>query len=273
VLAAGAIETTRLLLLSRQNPGVLGDAQDQLGRNFHDHLSVKIGILDPIDPHCCNRLFGFRFEPNGTMRKLSFELSESTSLREFVPRCYAHVVCAEEAENGFSALRELFRCAQQRRFPPLSTITRLASAAPWLLRAIRCRWFEGQPLYPDEAELQVHMVIEQSPRLDNCISLASDKVDMFGQRLTQIEWCVGSGGADSIVRAADAFRTMWNTCSLALGRQVHSMPSGRHRSALATDSCIHHPGGSTWMGSSAASGVVDRDLRVFGLGAAAQIRP
>src|SRR5262249_30051380 len=71
VLAAGAIETTRpLLLLSRQNPGVLREAQGLLGRNFHDHLSVMIGILDPIARNSCNRLFGFRFEPNGTMRKL-----------------------------------------------------------------------------------------------------------------------------------------------------------------------------------------------------------
>src|SRR5262249_2380099 len=149
VLAAGAIETTRLLLLlSRQNPGVLCEAQDQLGRNFHDHLSAKIGTLDPIDLHSCNCLFGFRFEPNGTMRKLSFELSESTLLREFVPRCYAHIVCADEHLNGFSALRELLRYAQQGRLPPSSTLTTLASAAPWLLRAARCRWFEGRLLYP-----------------------------------------------------------------------------------------------------------------------------
>jgi choline dehydrogenase-like flavoprotein len=267
VLAAGAIETTRLLLLlSRQNPGVLREAQDLLGRNFHDHLSVKIGILDPIDRHSCNRLFGFRFEPNGTMRKLSFELSESTLLREFVPRCYAHVAFAEEQDNGFFALRELFRYAQQRRLPPSSTITKLASAAPWLLRAARCRWFEGRLLYADEAELQVHMVIEQIPRLDNRISLASGKVDMFGQPLAQIEWSVDSEDVDNVVRATDAFRTMWNSSRLALVARFAQHPQVEIESALAAESGIYHPGGSTRMGSSAASGVVDRDLRVFGLG-------
>ncbi len=267
VLAAGAIETTRLLLLlSRQNPGVLtSQTEDLLGRNFHDHLSVKIGNLHPIDARCCNRLFGFHFEPNGTMRNLRFELSESTLLRRFVPRCYAHVVFADEQDKGLSALREILRRVQQRRFPPVSTFGKLASAAPWLLRAAWCRWFERRLLYPDEAELQVYMVIEQTPFPDNRITLASDKVDMFGQPLAQIEWSIRSPDVQNIVRATDAFRTMWSSSRLASIAKFVQRPLREIERALAASSGIYHPGGSTRMGISATSGVVDPDLSVFGL--------
>jgi choline dehydrogenase-like flavoprotein len=266
VLAAGAIETTRLLLLLfRQNPGVVREENDLLGRNFHDHLAVKIGVLDPIDPDACRRLFGFRFEPNGTMRNLRFELSESTLLRASVPRCYAHVGFADDNNHEFFALREFLRYAQQRRLPPAVTIKTLIFAAPWLLRAAWCRWFEGRLLYPDEMELQLHMVIEQVPCPENRITLAANKVDMFGQPLAQIEWSVRSEDIENVVKATNAFRTMWNSSRLASIAKFVQRPQVEIERALTAESGIFHPGGSTRMGVSAASGVVDRNLRVFGL--------
>jgi choline dehydrogenase-like flavoprotein len=49
-------------------------------------------------------------------------------------------------------------------------------------------------------------------------------------------------------------------------RKVAQRPEVEIESALAAESGIYHRGGSARMGSSAASGMVDRDLRVFGLG-------
>src|SRR5581483_11506326 len=117
--------------------------------------------------------------------------------------------------SGFDALRELFRHAQQRRFPPLSTVFDLARSAPWLLRALWWRFFEKRLLYPDAARLEAHIVIEQRPRPENRVSLSAEKVDAFAQPLAEIAWSVGAEDLQNIVKAAAAFREFWNSSPLA----------------------------------------------------------
>ena len=59
VFTAGAIETTRLLLLlDKQNQNVLSRHGSHLGRNFYDHLSVLVARLQPLDKSALNRLDG-----------------------------------------------------------------------------------------------------------------------------------------------------------------------------------------------------------------------
>ena len=142
------------------------------------------------------------------------------------------VIAAALARRDLSALPRIGRMEAEVGRAPSERPHQigLLRSGPWSLSlhccGPRCRWFEGRLLYPDEAELQVHMVIEQIPCPDNRISLASDKLDMFGQLLTQIEWSVGSEDVDNVVRATDAFRTMWKFIPSCIVRQVRSTPSG-----------------------------------------------
>ena len=60
VIAAGAIETIRLMLASRNiHTYGIGNEFDQLGRWFHDHLSIKAAVLSPTS----RRKFLQRFAP------------------------------------------------------------------------------------------------------------------------------------------------------------------------------------------------------------------
>src|SRR5258706_8037196 len=73
IFAAGAIETTRLLLLlDQQNANGIFSPDDQLGRYFSDHLSVIVAHLEARDRTALNRLTGFRFERRGAGGQFCF---------------------------------------------------------------------------------------------------------------------------------------------------------------------------------------------------------
>src|SRR5690606_7540379 len=61
VLAAGGIESARLLLLgNRQHPHGLGNEYDLVGRYFQDHLGLRTGLLVPYDATLVGRMDFYR---------------------------------------------------------------------------------------------------------------------------------------------------------------------------------------------------------------------
>ncbi len=266
ILAAGAIETTRLLLLlDEQTSAIDPRAAANLGMRFHDHLSVPVGDLAVTDRAALNRLAGLRFEANGSMRNLRFELADRAPDRATVLPCFAHIAPEEIEKSGFMALRNLFRSLQQRRLPSVRNLFDMALSVPWLTRAAWWRYVEKRLLYADGARIQVHMVVEQLASDDNRIRLSADRRDVYGQRLAEIEWSVSPADRDNLTRAVDSFAAMWAASPVSrLGAFVRR-PAGAAEDDLVKGGGIYHPGGTTRMGLTPDDGVVDRDLRVFGL--------
>lgn len=264
VLAAGAIETTRLLLLAdRQNGGVVDGGHGLLGRHFHDHLSTVVADLSVRDRKAMNRIAGFRFEAGGAMRNVRFELAPGSPLRESIPPCFAHIAFDDTSGGGFDALRDVFRQLQRRRLPGPATLARLAAGAPWLTRAVWWRFAEKRLLYPAGAGLELHMVIEQEPAAQNRIALSDAQVDAYGQPLARIDWDVRAADVSAMQRATDRFEAAWNASRLAPLARIARRDEAAVEAAMRAGGGIYHPGGSTRMGTSAADGVVDADLRLF----------
>jgi len=263
VIAAGAIESTRLLLLiDRLNDDRIFAPDGMLGRHFHDHLSVRIADLAVRDRPALNRVAGFRFEGRG-MRNLRFELAETSPLRDSVPASFAHIAFRDREAGGLDAVRDIFRRVQQRRPPQIDDLARLAKASPWLSRAVWWRLVEKRLLYPAHADIEVHMVIEQAPLHRNRISLARDAVDVFGRPLAAIDWRVDAQDHEALTRAADAFQDGWRFSALARIAQIERRPPGEAEDELSLGGGIYHPGGSTRLGLSRRDGVLDRDFRAF----------
>jgi choline dehydrogenase-like flavoprotein len=263
VLAAGAIESTRLLLLADRQAGDRIFAPDGvLGRYFHDHLSVCVGSVEPRDRTALNRIAGFRFE-GAAMRNLRFEPSEAPGIRAQVPAGFAHIAFVSGKDSGFDALRNVFQLLQQRRLPGLGTLLPLLRGAPWLARAVWWRMVEHRLLYPSDAGIELHMVIEQEPRAANRILLSPDKRDAYGQPLAAIDWDVSAQDAANLTRATGMFLDYWSDSSLAALGTIRRRPAGEAEGALTRGGGIYHPGGSTRMGRAPADGVLDSDLRTF----------
>ena len=263
VLAAGTIESTRLLLkLDADHDRRLFAAPAIVGRYFHDHLSAPVAAVRVLDRKRFNRTVGFRFAGSG-MRNLRFELTGSERRRRGLPGAFAHVAFSAGDGSGFEALRQIYRAAQRGRPPPRAELARLARNSGWLARAAWSRWAERRVLPPDRARFEVHLVTEQIPRASNRITLSEHESDPYGVPLAQIHWQVSADDVANTVRVGDAFARFWADSALArLGELEFAAPDILAQ-ALRRGGGIYHPGGSLRMSAARRSGVVDAGLRTF----------
>lgn len=264
VLAAGAIECTRLLLLAdRAADHRIFAPHDVLGRYFHDHVADTVGTFSQRVPNGLNRISGFRFEGGG-MRNLRFEPTESLRRNRDLPAAFAHISFTSSGDSPFDGLRLILRAIQRRQWPERETLRLLFGSSGWLMRAAWWRFARKRLLYPDGAQLTVDLVIEQEPRRDSRIDL-SDRCDVLGLAIPRIDWRVSDADRANMLRLSELLARSWAESPLANVASLELRDVLERTENLSLSGGVYHPGGSTRLGRSANEGVVDRDLRVFGL--------
>jgi choline dehydrogenase-like flavoprotein len=265
VICAGAIESTRLLLLlNRQYNGRIFHHCNVLGRYFYDHISAPMASINTRHPEKLNRMAGFRFV-GSTMRSLRFELSPGVQEREQVGSAFGHISFRNETTTGFDIVRELFRTLQRRgRISPALLISALHEA-PFLLKMAYWRAMYNQLLWPIPAQYELHVVAEQQPRADNYIALSSE-TDLFGLPLAAINWRVSKEDCSTFSVFRRCFDEFWRRRGLEdIGELAWIDEADSNLIDRMSGADVYHPGGSTRMGIDQESAVVNSDLRLFGL--------
>jgi choline dehydrogenase-like flavoprotein len=263
VVAAGAIESTRLLLLAdRQHDNRLFEPHRILGRYFYDHLSAPTARVLVHDARRLNRITGFRFEGN-TMRNLRFEPSLKLRKAHGLPTGFAHISFTSDSQSGFNALRSILRARQEGKRPSIRDLTLLVSSVPWLTRAIWWRMLEKRLLFPPRSTHHLHMVIEQEPLARNRIALSPDRTDVFGIPLATIDWRVGDADIRHAIALTEHFAQFWEVSILAPLASFEIEPTSTVVDRLKSGGGIYHPGGSTRMGRNPSEAVVDENLQTF----------
>lgn len=260
VLCAGAIETTRLLLLlDRQTDGQAVAGRAHLGKYFHDHLSLPLAKIETDAPHRLNEIFGFRFD-GSMMRSLRFEQGISGEIAGFV-----HVAPRALKPSGFDILRDVMRSIQRGK-PNLWMVMQGVRHSPFLIRLAWWRFLKKRLLWPAPAQYDVHFVIEQLAKEENRIALG-EREDRLGHPVAEIDWDISEGDAQELDRFRKAFERFWDEAGLAkLGSLTWTAnPREITRAGEGAFEGIYHPGGTTRMAKDPESGVVDKDLRVFGI--------
>jgi choline dehydrogenase-like flavoprotein len=264
VIAAGAIESTRLLLwLDRRTGGSLSRGGDALGRHFHDHVSVLAADFEAVEPAALNRIAGLRFA-RGTMRSLRFELSPAAQSEERVSSAFGHIHFATPGPTSLDAIRDLLRAAQKGVRPQWSDLGRAALGAPEVAAIAFWRAWRRQLLWPSRADYHFHIVVEQLASPDNRIALA-DRLDPFGVPLASIDWRILPQQMATLRAYARRFEAFWLRHGLTRAARLRWRDLDQALADPTASSDVFHPGGSTRMGLSPQTGVVDRNLRVFGL--------
>lgn len=264
-LAAGAIETTRLLLLlNQQNRGEIFPKDGPLGKGFHDHLSAPVARLESNRSEEITRVFGFRFVKGG-MRNLRFELAPKPRTEESLPAAFAHVAFTRPEKSGFEALRRVYQSMQTGTRPVISDLLVIAKDLPWFLRAGWWRLIEHRVLPPKRTAFELHLVTEQRPYSGNRIALSDKQLDPFGFPLASIDWRVRDEDIAYFHQIARKIVEEWAKSPLANIATPILLSTEDIDRQLRSCGGIYHPAGTTRIAQSPGMGVVDKRLRVFGV--------
>lgn len=277
VLATGAIENARLMLLSDgSNPAGVGNRHDVLGRYLMDHPQDHTSYIVPPTRGVYDRLGLYDLRASGGvgyMAKLGFSpqaIRQHDVLNMTFLLFPLDTTSVNPAVNAFRAL-----ATGRSRFaaPPtlggkLAAMARDPGAiARHLYRhytqpgALSTLGHGGWSLVPDKSNtfidrIEVVNQVEQYPHADNRVALG-DSTDALGQRRLRYEFSWRQDDQDRFVRSRQLFAQLTQDAGLG---SYHFDPS-----APPSTPSSHHPMGTTRMHADPARGVVDANCKVHGL--------
>lgn len=286
VLAAGAQESTRLLLRSPEMFRALGGLPDSLGRYYQGHVSGKIAFVRfRGDPRKTDYFFGR--EANGVFFRRRFQLSREAIIRGNLlnaslwldnPPCY-------DATHGNGALSFMYLMMitpwlGPRLAPPalaqmltngradkvrshLGNVIRglpgslSGPAGLFVRRYCLPRRLPGIFLYNADNKYALHFVGEQAPSRENRMMLSPD-----GETL-EICYHVNDADIASVLKTHELLDEWLRRCGC--GELIYMVPKeARVESIRRMSRDGIHQVGTTRIAATPSRGVVDADLRVWG---------
>lgn len=185
VLAMGAIENTRLLLLSNRAVSAgLGNQHDQVGRYFMEHLHSPSGRLRLTDARAVQPSLYFRTGRNVIARLyLPQELQEREGLLNY--NAMLEPVHSDLMRRAFAATHSLMIKADRA----VMRVKRLGHLARrYVGPAAASSYRYGLPGADHPArELLLHHTLEQAPNPDSRVTLDSE-IDALGMRRVRLDW-------------------------------------------------------------------------------------
>lgn len=265
VAAAGGIENARLLLLShRGRRSALGNEHDQLGRYFMEHPHVRTGVLVPRSASQFGawRLYHQVVRPEGTAIGFLRLTDEALRRERLLASAWALHPSTPEMSSAGGVLTDLKSTARTHvRILP-HTDERLRILARHPARAARAV-VTSRPVRRGKVptpEYRLLGMIEQEPNPSSRVSLGTRR-DHFGQPVAHLDWRLSDRDVLTIRRTQDVLASALEDAGLGTITQRY----GDDDLPPILGPGFHHMG-TTRMSTSPASGVVDADGRVHGLG-------
>jgi choline dehydrogenase-like flavoprotein len=267
VLAGGGIENARLLLASRQaTPAGLGNAHDQVGRCFMEHLfHDDVAFFEPSGLLPALRYYGRRTTgPSGSFKAVIVPTAATLAQAGLAHHCFKLAIPWKRLPAIAAALR--WRESAHRAFWPESggrLAARMALGAPEAVAAMVRLLREGE--LGSRARpwpLPVSVVSEQLPNPESRVTLSSH-LDPRGQPQARLDW-----------RPTNEDRMGWAkglavlaTTLAESGLGTLAVPTGEalERGCERMRGGCHHMG-TTRMARRPEDGVVDADCQVHGIG-------
>lgn len=259
LLATGGIEACRTLLLAeRQAPGRMGNHSGWLGRAFMDHPTIRVGTIEtPPSERRLQRTFSTQWRGRWKY-SVRIHAAESWQRKHRMLNTaggfmFMHA-CSED--DWF----EMFK--KQIRHP-----TFRSAAALWKLRRDVCAGMGAllgsRFVYRPRAVVSLGLTTEQEPCSGSYVTLSKDN-DRFDLPKARLHWHISSKTwqtkrAFSAIMKAEIERLGFGRVTL-----IDPIVSGsKDFESLLTDT-NHHMGG-TRMSARAEDGVVDENMRVWGV--------
>lgn len=260
VVAAGAIDSTRiLLLLDASAEGRIFGRSSVLGHYFQDHLKLDVATIDRTDAEHTNQLFAYRYV-NSTRRDLHMELTHSEQARAAAASSFAYIAM-DLRRSPLAGVKTLVQGLQRGKVD-VRELLNLSHHAGLVAKGAYWRFLRKQLFVPAGIDFRVMLCAEQLPHWSNRISLSTRR-DRFGLPKALLQWKPMPSEEHTFRVAIDALSSHWQAiglskvCPLKWRDEVHDPQSQLTENA---EPCAH-PSGSTRMGTDANKSVVDAELR------------
>ncbi len=278
ILAAGGIETPRLLLLSNkvQSAG-LGNQHDLVGRFFMEHPHLWSGFYVPAAQEIFHKVALYRIHTvNGVAIMAKLTLSEEVLRREkLLNYCVSIHPSAKPRRlryprieaRGIRSLKVLYKAARQGRLPEgvgrhlrniLADADDVAQAGFISIRSRLDKVFDKGGA-PKLEVFRLNHMSEQAPNPDSRVTLIPEK-DALGRPRVQLDWQLSPIDIHTIVRAQEIISEELRRAGLGyLHVELHDTapPPDLHGG--------YHQMGTTRMHTDPRQGVVDENCRVHGV--------
>jgi choline dehydrogenase-like flavoprotein len=266
VLATGAIENARLLLVSnRQSPGGLGNANDLVGRFFLEHPRFIGGFIAPFDPHP-NLGFYENHRVGGALVRGYLASAKEVQLAEGLLDLQIRLepTYGDAPEDPSDFTRHVMTLARDVEGWQRIAIPGAPVPIPYL-DVIRQALESPEDTYirlrGRIETIGLSTRIEQAPNRDSRVVLVAER-DQLGMQRVALDWRLSDVDRRNVRRALEL-----------LGAEIGAAGIGRVRILLDEDESgwpddlnggQHHMG-TTRMSDDPNQGVVDRHCRVHGM--------
>jgi glycine/D-amino acid oxidase-like deaminating enzyme len=258
LLAAGALESARILLEIEAALPVSPFRGRSIGRGLSDHLSCTVARVPARSAPAIGEWFAPRFESGHLRSARLLEAGPPTAS----PRGFFHFIF-ERQEPAFDLARQALEAWQTRRWPELAAPELAArelgrslgglAALAWG-RVVRARLH-----VPRGTPVHLQLDIEQAPCAGRGVSLGGER-DGFDRRVARLDWDVSPADLAHAVAMAQRFARAFHGHARELSELELLDPI---RLGL-TPLDAFHPTGLCRLGADDAA-VVDLELRVRGL--------
>ncbi len=264
VLAVGTVETSRLLLASRRVAAEgVGNANDQVGRGFHDHVTLPVATLTGAARARILR----ELRPwvlGGTVHSAKFEASRMLRERLGMNPVLAHVALDEPEGSGVAVVRELLTAMQRGEFGRALT-THAARVPGAAVEAVRLAWeakLQRRRFVSEDAAVKLQLNVAQDVRPQSRVMLDAG-MDASGMPRVVVDWRVSANEIATLRRYAGYLRARFEAMGLRGVEWVREMfVEGAELPGMED---ARHAMGGACMGVDPRSSVVDAEMRVHGV--------
>ncbi len=266
VLAAGTIENARLLMHAAADPSWQCPWQmnDNVGRYFQDHLGGRIAYIHPRNARAfydifCNMVHrGNKFQPK-------VRLTNDVLENEPLLNCQGQISFESSIRENLVFLKQFVKAALYRRkIGSLGEFVRNGFACARHMIPLMWKFVvEHRILIPSGSRITLFIQAETEPLRDSRILIDGSVRDSAGLPKVRLDWRLGQHELGSIFEFAHRIDRVLKDAGLADLQLEPELAAADPRFLDSLRDTNHQAGGCV-MGESAADGVVDRDLKVFG---------
>ena len=266
ILCTGTIEVSRLLLASTGvSPQGVGNSKDQVGRYFHDHVSVRAAEI--VSPDRQPLLHAFApYVRNGTCYRAKLEATADLRCEKHLLSVAGQFSIEEPPDSGADRIRSMLRTLQSRRFDRQfrKSLFRLPSATAEIFGLVLAARFRHRRRVSRLATVVLDIDVEQKPDSESRVLLSHEK-DALGMRKAILDWKISDQEHHSIRTYASELERVFRDNALAAIPWNPDISAGGDAWLAGHRIDTFHMMGGTRMGTDPTSSVVDSALKVHGI--------